>query len=141
MEETNQAQIELYGDHTTWIALMQVKFSLQNNSEVLIKVIQFIQQLDEFNQKIVFTRIRCKHCGIKFPYQKTSFELDFKYQNIVEEFQKLYNLPSVDKTYRIMLDYVQVGSSRRGMKDIELKTILETLEKEIFQDKTKPMLD
>lgn len=38
----------------------------------------------------------------------------------------------VGKVVRIVLDYVQVGERVRGMRDVEVRAMLESLERDIF---------
>ena len=124
---------ELYGDHIVWLQLMQDRYRISSPAKAFRILLTFIHSLPPATQRSVFTRIRCKHCGLRQTKQPTTLALYPHQQQWVKRWAEEWAVVGGEsKVVRIMCDYVQWGERRRGMADVEVREMLEAMEKDIF---------
>ena len=124
---------ELYGDHLVWLQLMQQRYHISSPSKAFRILLTFIQSLPAATQRGVFTRIRCKHCGLRQTKRPTAFALYPHQQQWLTQWTDEWQVTGGEsKAARIVLDYVQWGERRRGMTDVEVGDMLEAMERDIF---------
>jgi hypothetical protein len=124
--------IALYGDHLAWLTLLQQRYSLPSPSSTLSRLLSYIASLPPSLLRPVFTIIRCKHCGLRFPPQPHSFDLPSDQWEWVVRMRDEWRVVDEGKVVRIVLDYAQWGARKRGMKDVDIAQLLNDLEHDIF---------
>ena len=124
---------ELYGDHIVWLQLMQQRYHISSPSKAVRILLTYIHSLSAAVQQSVFTRLRCKHCGLRQNKQPTTFALYPHQRQWVGQWSEQWRVGAGEgKVMRIVLDYVQWGERRRGMRDVEVREMLEAMERDIF---------
>ena len=53
-------EIELNENHLQWLTSMTEKYGLSDNDKALRIILDYV--MDEADQTVVFTEIRCNHC-------------------------------------------------------------------------------
>ena len=124
---------DLYGDHLVWLQLMQQRYHISSPSKAARILLTYIHSLPPATQRSVFTRIRCKHCGLRQTKRPTTFSLYPHQQQWMRRWAAEWAVAGGEsKVMRIVCDYVQWGERRRGMADVEVREMLEAMERNIF---------
>ena len=112
---------------------MQQRYAVSSPAKVFRILLTYIHSLPAPTQRSVFTRIRCKHCGLRQTKQPATLALYPHQQQWVKGWAEEWKVVrGADKAVRIVLDYAQWGERRRGMKDVEVREMLEAMERDIF---------
>lgn len=138
-------QIELTGDQLTWLQWMRDKYALGSSGYVLLLLIDYCSSISEAEEHFIFTVIRCKRCGIRFAKREISMRLFLDSEvegtqdtlhtrrlRFLELMLSRYDIPSLGKVVRIMLDWVQTGHTHRRQTDEEKRVVLLELERRVL---------
>jgi hypothetical protein len=83
----------------------------------------------------VYTKIRCRRCGIKFPKTATKVRLPETAWSYLAASAEAFRVQDPDengKILRVILDFTQEGSCKRGMTHAERRGVLDQLERDMF---------
>jgi len=112
---------------------MQQRYRISSPAKAARILLTYIHSLPAATQRSVFTRIRCKHCGLRQTKQPTTLALYPHQQQWVRQWAEEWGVKAGEsKVVRIVCDYVQWGERRRGIADVEVRAMLEAMERDIF---------
>ena len=125
--------IELSGEHIVWLNIMCERYKHNHINTTLITLLHYCRTY--YDQRFIYAKIRCRSCGRKFKKPTRDITIPAYLYNYCNERQTEYNIPTLGKVFRVILDYVQEGRQTRGSTDAKKAAILEELEHDIFVDK------
>ena len=111
---------------------MKDAYKLGSGSAALTRILDYVLQSSAHEQRIIFTVIRCRTCGIKFPKKNVSFKMQSAVRDFLQQMVSQFRVADLGKAVRIVLDYCQTAHPRRFATETEKADAIRALEQRIF---------
>lgn len=130
LTQLSEHTIELSGEHIVWLNIMRERYNHIDINQTLSILLYYCRTYTD--QRFIYSKIRCRSCGRKFDKPSIhiniqQYLIDYSQQQIIQ-----YNIPTLGKLFRIIIDYAQEGRQIRGSSDAQKAAIINKLEYDIF---------